>query len=120
MAKVKDGKDITKQEDIDYILSLDEEKLTISCLMELFGNFNGKTKYSPQDYITIPAGYYVLSNDKKNDKPIKTTVGIWCFNRLCLQNELSHIFGYLNNTINGKFQVNNYYQNIKPFILTLL
>lgn len=87
---------ITKQEDIDYILQLDEKQLTISNIIQLFGEFNGKRRFNPTDYIKIPKGYY-----HNNPKEGITTVGIWVFNRLLIEPKLFDFLGYINKEINA-------------------
>lgn len=84
---------ITKQEDIDYILSLDEEKLTLSTIIELFGEFDGKRKYNPTDYIKIPKNAY------GDNKEFVTTVGLWVYNRLFIQPKLYDVLKYINEPI---------------------
>lgn len=99
------SKNITKQEDIDYILSLTEDDLlTSSKVMELFGDFSGndKPRFHPYDTIQIPANTYQLTKDSKNKEPFTTTVGIWVFNKVFIEKELNHIFKYINKEVDKK------------------
>lgn len=101
MPKIKDGTLITNKDDIDYILSLEEKDLTISLIIELLGKFNNKRRFEPFDYIKIPPNSYGPSN-KRNKNEFTTTIGLWIFNRLCIENELFSLFGYINEPIHGK------------------
>ena len=101
MPKIKDGTLITNKDDIDYILSLEEKDLTISLIIELLGKFNNKRRFEPFDYIKIPPNSYGPSN-KRNKNEFTTTIGLWIFNRLCIEKELFSLFGYINEPINGK------------------
>lgn len=95
-------KEITKADDIDYILSIDESKVTLSEMMEMFGEFNEKQRFHPYDTFTVPKGCYGKS--KKNSNSVHTTVGIWIFNRFMIENDLSDKLGYLNYEFNkGKW-----------------
>lgn len=87
---------ITKQEDINYILQLDEKQLSISNIIKLFGEFNGKRRFNTTDYIKIPKGTY-----KNNQKEGVTTVGIWVFNKLLIEPKLHDFLGYVNKEITG-------------------
>lgn len=98
MAKIHDGKFITNKDDVEYLLSLEEHDLTISLIIELLGKFNGKRRFEPFDYIKIPPNSYG-SDKKKNKNEFTTTVGLWIFNRLCIEKELFNIIGYVNTTV---------------------
>lgn len=86
---------ITKQEDIDYILSLDEQKLTISNIIQLFGKIGDSQRFRPTDYIKIPKNAY------HNNKEFVTTVGLWVFNRLVIEPKLFDFLKYINKEVNG-------------------
>lgn len=94
-------REIINKDELEYILSLDEDKITKSIIMELFGNFNGKSKYSPSDIITIPKDSYGIEG-KKNKNQFKTTIGLWVFNRLFIERHFTHVLGYINTTIDNK------------------
>ena len=92
---------ITNQKDIDLLLSLKEEDITSSLLMDFFGEFDGKRKFNPEDTFVVPPGSYIV-NSKPNKNKFTTTVGLWVFNKLFIEKELTHVLGYLNKPINGK------------------
>ena len=69
--------------------------------MELFGEFDGKSRFNPYDIIEIPANSYGPEN-KKNKKPFKTTVGIWIFNKYFIEKDLFDLFQYINKTVDDK------------------
>lgn len=92
------ARNITKQEDIDYIINTKEEDMTLSFFMETFGEFNGKSRFNPYDEITIPKGAYG-SHGKSNTESFKTTVGIFIFNRFFIEKDLIDVLGYINKEI---------------------
>lgn len=94
-------KHITKKEDIDFILNIDESKVTLSTMMEMFAEFNNVQRFHPYDTFEIPIGSYGKGN-KKNKNIVTTTVGIWIFNRFFIENDLLDTFGYLNYEFNKK------------------
>ena len=100
MAKVKDGVFITKQDDIDYLLSLEEHDLTISLIIELLGKFNNKRRFEPFDYLIVPPNSYGPEG-KRNKNEFVTTVGLWIFNRLCIEKELFNVIGYVNKPVDN-------------------
>lgn len=100
--KKRVSNNITKKEDVEYIVNLTERDLTIaSTIYEMFGDFSGedKPKYHTYDTITIPPGKYRLKNGQLNKKPFVTTVGLWCFNKCFIEPRFSHIIGYINDEI---------------------
>lgn len=92
---------IRNQEHIKMIANLTEDDITTSMIMELFGNFDGKSKFNPYDEITIPPNSY--GKEKKNKNYFTTTVGIYIFNKYFIEQELFHLFdhGYINEEINS-------------------
>lgn len=52
--------------------------------MELFGEFDGKTRFDPYDIITVPIGGYGREG-KKNKNAFTTTVGKLIFNKLFIE-----------------------------------
>ena len=104
MATPRKPKKITDKNDIEFILSLDEDTITTSVIMEMFGKYDNKQRFNTYDEIEIPAGSYGPTG-KKNKNKFTTTVGIWIFNRLFIERDLFHLFGYINETINaGKIE----------------
>ena len=91
---------IIKPDEINYLLNISKElrENTTTTIMELFGEFNGKSKFNPYDIIEIPANSYGPEG-KKNKKPFKTTVGIWIFNKYFIEEDLFDIFKYINKNI---------------------
>lgn len=92
-------KEITKQSDIDYLLSLNEKDITASMIMECFGEFDGVSRFHPYDTIQIPIGAYGPEK-KKNKNKFVTTVGIWIFNKYFIENDLFDVFQYIPDSIN--------------------
>ena len=86
---------------LSYLFDIQEEDITASFIMDLFGEFNGKSKCSPSDILRIPKGKYGPEG-KKNKNEFTTTVGIWVFNKLCIEKDLFDLFGYINEEINKK------------------
>ena len=83
------------------LLDLDEKDITSTFIYDLFGEYNGVAKCNPYDLIDIPEGTYGPSGHKNKNK-FTTTVGLWIFNKWFIENELFHIFGYINENITGK------------------
>ena len=93
---------ITKKDEIDYLLNISDDLFnsTSSTIMELFGEFNGKSKFNPYDIIEIPANSYGPEG-KKNKKPFKTTVGLWIYNKYFIEKDLFDLFHYINKNIDS-------------------
>lgn len=96
---IRKSREITKQSDIDYLLSLNEDNITASMIMECFGEFDGNNRFHPYDTIQIPIASYGPEK-KKNKNKFTTTVGIWIFNKYFIEKDLFNIFKYISNTIN--------------------
>lgn len=84
-----------------YLLSINEKDVTASFIYDTFGDFDGKPKVNPYDLMEIPPGSYGPENHK-NKNTFTTAVGIWVFNKWFIENELFHIFGYINTNIGAK------------------
>lgn len=93
----RQSKLINNSKEIEYFVNLTEDDITTSFIMKNFAEFNGKSKYRPYDLITIPPNSY-----HNNKNSFTTTVGIWVFNKYFIENDLFHIFKYLNQTVNKK------------------
>lgn len=78
---------IKDQELIDSVVNIAPEDITSTYVMELFGEFNGKTRCNPYDIITVPTGKYGIPGSKRgtNKKPFTTTVGKLIFNKMFIQ-----------------------------------
>lgn len=101
MAEKRVAKLITDKKDIDFLLSLKEEDISFSLMMEMFGEFNGKQRFHPYDILEVPPNSYGPENDRNTNKFV-TTVGLWVWNIYHLEKELHHILGYINHTIDKK------------------
>lgn len=91
--------DVTTDNLYDVLMSLKEKDITASFIMGIFGEFNGKAICHPYDTITVPKGVY---HNNKNE--FTTTVGIWIFNKLFID-EVDSIFnelGYVNENLGKK------------------
>ena len=99
---VKDSKDI------EYLVSLTEHDITMSLIMELFGDFNKYQRFNPYDIVTIPTNGYggKLPNGKEkfNKAPFTTTVGRFIFNKYFIEcePELLDMLGYVNDNVGKK------------------
>lgn len=101
MSAKRTSKHITNKEDIDFILSIKEEDISHTLVMEMFGEFNGKQRFNTYDTIDIPPGFYGPEG-KKNKNTFKTTVGLWVWNKYHLEQELHDVIGYVNVTVDKK------------------
>lgn len=86
---------------IEEILNLTEDDITSSYIIELFGEFNGKNRYKPNDILEVPIGTYGIEGNKNTNKFI-TTIGKWLFNKLMIEKELFNVFKYVNDSITKK------------------
>lgn len=93
---------ITKDNLVDVLLSLEDKDITTSFIMEIFGEFNGKSLCNPYDIIIIPPGLYGKIHKKPNKNKFTTTVGLWIYNKHFIEPKLFHIFKYINYEINSK------------------
>lgn len=92
---------IEDQKDIDYLINLTEEDITLSLVMKTFGEFDGKRKFHPYDLFIVPKGSYGIEG-KKNKEDFLTGVGIWIFNKYMIEKELFNVFEYINENITSK------------------
>lgn len=93
-------KEVSNKKDIDYILNITEKDINKNFIIDNFGTFDSKPRFSPTDIITIPKGYYG-SDKKKNKNEFKTTVGLWVFNKFFIEEDLFDVLGYINYTLDG-------------------
>ena len=100
MASKRKSKTITNPDEIKALVDLKEEDITLSFIMETFGEFDGKRKYNPYDIVTIPANSYGPNPQKKNKIPFTTTVGLFIYNKFFFENELFDLFHYINESVN--------------------
>jgi len=102
MPEKRVSRQITKKEDIDYLLNLSEaELLSTTFIMETFGEFKGKRRFNPYDSISFPPNSYGIGK-KRNKNTIYTTVGIWIFNKCFIEQDFFEVIGYVNKTIDKK------------------
>ena len=95
------AKKISKKEDIDLLLNIKEDDITMSFVMDNFGEFNGKRRFNPYDELEIPKDSYGPTVSR-NKNVFTTTVGLWIFNKYFIELDLFSIFKYHNKTINKK------------------
>lgn len=92
------SKTITNADDIEYLLNIKEEDITLSFIMENFAEFNGEIRFNPYDIITIPPNSYGKEK-KKNKNHFTTTVGLWVFNKYFIEKDLFDLFKYINESV---------------------
>ena len=98
----RQAKRITDPKDIEYLLTITEDECTkLSFAMDMFGEFNDTRRFQPYDLVDIPVGSYGPEGNK-NSNIIKTTVGIWVFNKAFIEQDLFELFGYINEPITSK------------------
>ena len=102
------SKMITKQEDIDYLLSIKEPDITTSFIMNNFGDFGNGPRFNPYDLIEVPVGAYggIMANGKerKNKNKFTTGVGRLIFNKFFFESDpvLLQFFPYTNDNVTSK------------------
>jgi hypothetical protein len=101
MASKRKSKMITNPDEIKALVDLKEEDITLSFIMETFGEFDGKRKYNPYDIVTIPANSYGPNPQKKNKNSFTTTVGLFIYNKFFFENELFDLFHYINKSVDN-------------------
>lgn len=89
-------KEITNKEDLALLYNLKESDITYSFLMESFAEFDEKPRFRPYDVFTIPKGIY--GRDKKNTNEVKTTVGIYIWNKYFMEQDIGI---YINETVDS-------------------
>ena len=98
----RQAKRITDPKDIEYLLAITEDECTkLSFAMDMFGEFNDTRRFQTYDLVDIPVGSYGPEGNK-NTNIIKTTVGIWVFNKAFIEQDLFELFGYINEPITSK------------------
>lgn len=102
------SKMITKKEDIDYLLSLKEEDITTSFIMDNFADFGNGPKFQPYDLIEVPIGGYggklPDGKEKRNKNKFTTGVGRLVFNKFFFESEpeLLLYVGYIDADVTKK------------------
>lgn len=94
---IRKPKYITNPKDIEYILSLTEDEAAAkNTIMDLFADFGDGPRFNTYDIIEIPKGSY--GKTKKNKNQFTTTVGLYIFNKGCIE-DMSDVLGYINEPI---------------------
>lgn len=102
------SKEIKEPQEVERIIALKEKDITMSLIMELFGDFGKFQRYNPYDIITVRVGTYggQLPNGqpKFNSKPFTTTLGRLIFNKYFIEcePELLDMIGYVNDNVGKK------------------
>lgn len=89
---------VLNSKEIEELIAIDEKDITLSFFMEMFGEFDEKSRFNPYDEMTIPVGAYGIN--KKNKNTVRTTVGIFIWNKYFLEHHLEGM--YINEEINSK------------------
>jgi hypothetical protein len=98
---------ITTKNLINQLLVFKQSDLSFSLIMELFGEFNGKSLCKPYDTFDVPAKVYWYIDDKgkehRNVSKFTTTIGLWIYNIFFLRDfNFSFLFdGYINENIDA-------------------
>lgn len=93
---------VIQKDDLEMVLELNPDKIDKKLFIYLFGNKKQEdnsinSKYAPQCMMTIPKGKYCL-----NKESIKTTLGLFLFNKLFIEENFYSILGYINSPITNK------------------
>lgn len=95
------SKEITDKNDLSMLYNIQEKDITFGFIVELFGEINGKRRFNTYDTMRVPPNTYG-PDGKKNKNTFITTVGLWIFNKLYIENELFDLLKYVNKTITKK------------------
>lgn len=92
--------------DKQYFLSLKPEDITFELLVSLFADKNASTtnkkmevkgsRFKTYDEFYLEKGEYI------NNSRVLTNVGLFIYNKLIVEKELSHVLGYVNDVIDKK------------------
>ena len=102
------SKVITNKEDIEYLLSVKEQDITTSFIMENFADFGNGPRFQPYDLIEVPIGVYggkiPNGKDKYNKNKFTTGVGRLIFNKFFFESvpELLDLIGYIDEDVTKK------------------
>lgn len=104
-----DSNAISKDNLADFIFLLKKDNITYNLVMNLFGEFNGKSLANPYDLLEVPAGTFFYFADKEktkkktNTNKFTTTVGLYLWNIFMRDfNFLRFFNGYIDYTITKK------------------
>lgn len=93
---------------MSILLSITDKDVTYTFMMNLLGEFKGKTLCRPYDTFDVPVGKFKYTEEngkeKSNTNKFTTTIGIWLFNVYFFRDDgLSFLFnGYLNENVGKK------------------
>lgn len=100
---------ITKDNLVSYVFKVNKDQIIYNSIMNIFGEFGGKSLACPYDLLEVPPGTFTYYTDKEktkkksNTNKFTTTIGIYLFNVYLRDFNFSRLFdGYLNKTINKK------------------
>ena len=98
----RSSKLVTSQEDLDFLFNTSpHDTISMSFIMECFGDFNNHRRFNPYDIITVPPNTYGPEGHK-NTNSFTTTVGSFVFNRAFIEEELIPVLGYVNEPVTKK------------------
>ena len=81
---------VLNSKEVEELIAIDEKDITLSFFMEMFGEFDEKSRFNPYDEMTIPVGAYGIN--KKNKNAVRTTVGIFIWNKFFLEHQIDGIY----------------------------
>lgn len=80
-----------------YFLDLKPEDITFDLLLDLFADKKGgPSKYETWDEMDLKKGEYF------NKVDLTTNIGLFIFNKLLIERDLTHVVDYINTPMNGK------------------
>lgn len=85
-----------------YLLNLKPEDITFDELLKLFGDrVDGKTKTMISSMMKTGDSFVLEANEYFNKTKITTNPGLFIYNKLIIERELTGVLGYWNTTIDG-------------------
>lgn len=102
----KETDEITSNNVPEWFLSLTEDDITYEFIMNTFGTFGGKQLCRQYDLLEVPPGFFKYTDaegkEHSNKNKFVTGLGLWIINIMISGLGLTHIVGYVNDTINKK------------------
>lgn len=93
---------VLKAEHKAYLLKLKPEDITFDELLKLFGDrVDGKTKKMVPSMMHTGDSFVLEANEYFNKEKVTTNPGLFIYNKLIIERELSGVLGYWNTTIDG-------------------
>ncbi len=99
---------VNKDNIVNQFLVMTHDDICSNVIMEIFGEFNGKSLVHHYDTFDVPVGRFHYTNEKgkevSNANQFTTTFGIWVFNLFLIQGlgMAPVVGGYINDNINKK------------------